>query len=252
MPFWTDFKKMKGYWILIYKGINDLFKEDIDFVFMNHGYFPIHKNVSTDSLFKSQESLYHFVFESVKNKKIENLLEIGCGRGGGTHSLKKTYNLENVYACDLSKSNIKFAKKFFSNINFQQCDAEKINYEKNFFDVVINIESSHCYQDLNLFFSGVSNTMKNDGVFLYADIFSPLKINSIKNDIKKYFKIVFEKNISENVLSSCIYTAELMSNPKFSEQKHVFFKNLSKNASKNYLNKNAEFYFFVLTKKGNV
>src|SRR5690606_38010974 len=37
------------------------------------------------------------------------------------------------------------------------------------FDIIINIESSHCYGDRAAFFKEVARTLKPSGYFLYAD-----------------------------------------------------------------------------------
>src|ERR1700690_3091246 len=50
-----------------------------------------------------------------------------------------------------------------------QGDAENLPFEKNTFDVVINVEASHCYPNFPRFLSEVARVLRHGGHFLYAD-----------------------------------------------------------------------------------
>jgi hypothetical protein len=69
-------------------------------------------------------------------------------------------------------------------------------------DVVVNVESSHCYQQMGDFFKGVAYLLKDDGVFVYVDFRLKKRMNNLKALIQKHFDIVGYEDISKNVVQS--------------------------------------------------
>jgi SAM-dependent methyltransferase len=52
---------------------------------------------------------------------------------------------------------------------FVKGDAESLSFDPGRFDVVINIESSHCYGSMETFLANVRRVLRYGGCFLYAD-----------------------------------------------------------------------------------
>jgi len=169
--------------------------------FMNHGYAPSLNIIDDeDYIFKNQISLYLQMFDNIDMKN-KNILEIGCGRGGGISAIQKYLNPKELYACDLNYMNIEYCiNNQNKDIKFKQCNAHSLDYPDNFFDVVINIESSHSYQEPDLFFKEVVRVLKHDGIFLYADTG-----NVIQEFMQyfKYFKKIIREDITKNIEQSC-------------------------------------------------
>lgn len=76
-------------------------------------------------------------------------------------------------------------------------------------DVIINIESSHCYNDVNAFFEGVAYLMKPDGVFIYVDWNFTEKMEGVESMLKQHFVIQKQEDISKNVLKALDATSEM-------------------------------------------
>ena len=135
----------------VYDQINSLFKSN-NISFMNHGYYPPHDFIKKQDInFKNQASLYLSLFNNLDANN-KDILEIGCGRGGGIQELSKYFSFNKTYACDLNKKNIEYCvKNNKNNVNFKVSNAENLDYSDNMFDVVINVESSHCYKNPELF-----------------------------------------------------------------------------------------------------
>jgi ubiquinone/menaquinone biosynthesis C-methylase UbiE len=184
-----------------YNNVNALFK-DRNIGFMNHGYSPSSTQIlEEDFLFKNQTSLYLNLFNDIDttNKKV---LEVGCGRGGGISAVAKYLNIKNLSACDINALNIEYCKKSYDGvISFKVSDAHSLEYDSDEFDIVLSVESSHCYPSPALFFNEVSRVLKNDGLFLYADCGS--NIRSFK-EYSELFEIIIEEDITENVMQSCL------------------------------------------------
>lgn len=227
-----------------YKFINSIFKENTNFEFMNHGYHPIDNRLNNSSIFlKNCATLYLYVMDKLNLCDIKSILEVGCGRGGGISLIKDVYNIKDVYGCDLIQENIDYCIKNHNNIEFKVQDACDLNYDKKF-DVILNIESSHCYIDIQKFFQRIVKFLNNDGIFLYADIFTKKNLNFVKNTLLEKFFILEEEDITENVYRSCKnITKNLEKNLKIKENN--FLLDLYKTKEMIYKNRDEFFYIFV-------
>lgn len=189
----------------IYNKVNGIFQGDNDFDLMNHGYFPVANNTS-HLLLNTSASLYcHLVdkFTSVTNKSI---IDIGCGRGGGTKHIRRNYDFSEVFGCDYNQMNINHCLINPSNCNFMCENAETLeNYKDGYFDLVLNVESMHCYDNVNKFFDSVKRTLKVGGEFIVADIMDYGIATDIEKELSKRFKVIEVEDITENVKKSCEY-----------------------------------------------
>lgn len=185
-----------------YTDVN-IFFESTNIDFMNHGYYPTSNLIKNKKeTFKNQKSLYLSLFDNIIIKD-KNILEIGCGRGGGIKTLNQYFNFKEVYACDLNEKNIDYCKNNSpKNINFKVLDAINLDYPDQYFDIIVNVESSHCYSSPEMFFLNVKKILKPDGIFLYADCGQT--IQSFSNFLH-LFKNIIRKDITENVRDSCFY-----------------------------------------------
>jgi ubiquinone/menaquinone biosynthesis C-methylase UbiE len=55
-------------------------------------------------------------------------------------------------------------------LTFVQGDAEKLPFGDDAFDIVVNVESSHCYRSMAAFLSEVKRVLKPGGLLLWADL----------------------------------------------------------------------------------
>lgn len=186
-------------WNKNYDNVNNILKSK-NIEFLNHGYYPPHPLIEKESVdFKNQHSLYLSLLDNL-NVKNKTILEIGCGRGGGIKTLNKYFNFKKVDACDINKKNIDFCKIDKTNINFKVSNAEELEYEDNSFDVIINVESSHCYKDPLNFFNEIKRVLKKDGIFIYADVGMTIMCFPIAFNL---FKNINRTDITDNVRDSC-------------------------------------------------
>jgi ubiquinone/menaquinone biosynthesis C-methylase UbiE len=104
----------------------------------------------------------------------DDLLEIGCGRGGGAQWLSRTRKVASVTACDLSTVAIELCRRLHSKsrVKFVVDDAESLSFDDELFDVVINIESSHCFASVPAFASEVARVLRPGGYFCWADMWA--------------------------------------------------------------------------------
>ncbi len=105
----------------------------------------------------------------------KRVLEVGCGHGGGASYLTRTLGPASYTGLDLNPAAIAFCRKKHNlpGLDFERGDAQNLPFPDQSFDVVINIESSHCYPRLSSFLAEVARLLRPGGHFLYADTQPP-------------------------------------------------------------------------------
>ena len=185
-----------------YNNITINYIGDNSFVeFMNHGFYPPYRSLEKYFL-RNQASLYFNLIEDLDLSN-KSLLDVGCGRGGGAMVYRDHTNIRNISACDINPLSIKFCKTAHTGIDFKVCNATALEYDDQSFNIITNVESSHCYSNFEKFINEVYRVLAPGGIFCYTDVFYPndLKITTLYQS--KLFKNIEEKNITKNVLDSC-------------------------------------------------
>jgi SAM-dependent methyltransferase len=99
------------------------------------------------------------------------VLEVSCGRGGGARFVSGAYQPQRLVGVDLSTENVRLARERAARagIDFIVGNAEHLDFPDGSFDVVINIEASHLYDDRTRFFAEAFRVLKPGGHFCYTD-----------------------------------------------------------------------------------
>ncbi len=100
------------------------------------------------------------------------VLEVSCGHGGGASYFARIYQPKEYVGLDLNPEAIRHcqARHQAAGLRFQQGDAQKLPFPDASFDVVINVEASHCYPDFPGFVDEVARVLKPGGRFCHADL----------------------------------------------------------------------------------
>jgi ubiquinone/menaquinone biosynthesis C-methylase UbiE len=155
------------YWYL------NIIDKDADLLFMNYGYEDANEKIilaQDDELNRYSIQLYHRLATAV-DLKDKNIVEVGCGRGGGLAYITRKFSPSNSLGIDIERRAVNFANKYhqIKGLSFVQGDAHNLPVASNTYDVVLNVESSHRYFNMNLFLSEVSRVLKPKGYFLFTD-----------------------------------------------------------------------------------
>ncbi len=145
--------------------------------FMNYGFSPLPGGQPPLSLQPADEpnrssiELYHHVASAVPLDGLE-VLEVGCGRGGGASYVKRYLRPRHMTGVDFSAKAIRFcqANHHVEGLSFAQGDAESLPFADASFDAVVNVESSHCYGSMPAFLRQVKRVLRPGGHFLFADL----------------------------------------------------------------------------------
>jgi ubiquinone/menaquinone biosynthesis C-methylase UbiE len=189
------------------------------FIFMNDGYMPLDPDQfpSTENEFpqlleyhkfwKYQAYLYMALLQLGKiscNINQGNLLDIGCGRGGGLSVYRDYYKFNTLTGIDINKNQIDFCSRVHKDINFVEGSAMELPFENNTFDIITNVESSNYYICYDDFIKEVYRTLLPDGLFLYTDAFFTGKIDDVIFQFtNNNFELVSSIDITSNVRSAC-------------------------------------------------
>jgi ubiquinone/menaquinone biosynthesis C-methylase UbiE len=100
-----------------------------------------------------------------------DVLEVSCGRGGGASFVSRTFAPRRYVGLDLSAENIRLASERAARdgLTFTTGNAEQLDLPDASFDVVINIEASHLYDDRGKFFAEAARVLRPGGYFCYTD-----------------------------------------------------------------------------------
>ncbi len=161
-------------WRSWYNFLSDRYR-DRRWTFMNYGYSPRPAALplalaAEDESDRNCIQLYQLVASAV-DLAGSDVLEIGCGRGGGTSYVARYLHPGQMIGVDFSWRAVAFCRKHHTTagLSFVKGNAERVSFPDASFDVVLNIESSHCYGNPIAFYSEVQRVLRPGGHFLYAD-----------------------------------------------------------------------------------
>lgn len=180
-----------------------------DWHFMNYGYAadtsqPAILLHESDEINRYPIQLYHFLAQKAQIADM-NVLEVGCGRGGGASYISRYLKPANITGIDIARNAIRLAKENHkeTNLQFMQGNAEKLPLPSDSFDVVVNVESSHAYGSVPRFLSEVKRVLKKGGNFLCTDLRDPEGMVTLKKHFElSGLQMISEENITSNVVSA--------------------------------------------------
>lgn len=205
----------KSAWRGIYEAGARSLRAD-DYVFMNLGYADevdpaLAHPIPTDYF---SQRLYERVIGSVSLSG-KRVLEVGCGRGGGTAHVHAKFSPGSIVGVDLAPGNIECCNAHYAGagLDFQVGDAMALPFESSSFDVVVNVESSHCYPSRSQFFSEVVRVLRPGGYFCFADLVWPFFDGVAMNQLAEMLSatglsIIEQRDISPNVVRSRMLMSE--------------------------------------------
>jgi len=183
---------------------------DADMIFMNYGWASLDSEAEPLTLRPEDESnrfciqLYHRVASAVDLRGLD-VLEVGCGRGGGAAHVARYLGPRSMTGLDLTAKAIKFCQQHYAipGLTFVQGDAEALEFDAEAFDVVLNVESSHCYASMSKFLLGVHHVLKPGGHFLFADLRNKERIETLRQQFKDSgLTVLREETINNNVVKA--------------------------------------------------
>jgi ubiquinone/menaquinone biosynthesis C-methylase UbiE len=183
---------------------------NIKIAFLNYGYTDLQPDAKQLELSSYEEKeryciqLYHHVANAISLFGLD-VLEVGCGRGGGSSYITRYLHPRTMTGIDISESNISFCQKYHSvpKLTFRVGDAESLPFDDCSFDTIVNVESSHCYGSMERFFTQVFRVLRPNGHFLFADFRPKDAIDKTTKLLEASgFKILKSEIITPNILKA--------------------------------------------------
>ena len=176
-------RTQKAFWKWWYQRLAKSGHEE-EWSFMNYGFEDFDPSKHTvleekDEANRMFIQLYDTAASAIPINGLK-VLEIGSGRGGGAAFVNHYHKPEAMVGLDYSQNAVDLASNKYNDsktLTFTQGDAEKLDFSDESFDAVINVESSHCYGDPELFFKEVNRILKPGGWFSWVDFRPKEKIS---------------------------------------------------------------------------
>jgi SAM-dependent methyltransferase len=198
----ATYKRVWKYWYpLVTRGLGD-----DEVVFINWSYeedppmdLPLEP---ADEPNRYGINLYHRTAtqQDLTGKKV---LEVSCGHGGGASYLMRTQKPASYTALDLNPRGIAFCQKthHLPGLDFVQGDAENLPFDDASFDVLLNVEASHCYPHFPRFLDEVVRVLRPGGYFLYTDLRPAVRIAEWEADLAAFpLRQLSQQEINEGIL----------------------------------------------------
>jgi ubiquinone/menaquinone biosynthesis C-methylase UbiE len=181
-----------------------------DWTFMNYGYASLEQQSERLDLSAEDEpdryfiQLYHHVASGVAVENVD-VLEVGSGRGGGASYVARYLKPKTMLGVDFSEQAVNFSNRQHRvpGLSFARGDAENLPLDDAHVDVVINVESSHCYGSMEAFLVQVRRVLRPGGHFLYADFRGHEDVDLLNHQLQNSgMSLLQEQDITANVVRS--------------------------------------------------
>jgi SAM-dependent methyltransferase len=183
-----------------------------DFQFMNFGYAGLPGEPPGPALYGSDADnryplqLYRKVASAIDWSGLRGL-EVGSGRGGGASFVMRTLKPSSLVGLELTASAVRFSQRRYSQpgLSFRCGDAHALPFPDESLDVVLNVESSLLYENVDLFFREVFRVLARGGRFLYADYRNSASTDRLRRKLRDSgLEIQREDDITQNVARALV------------------------------------------------
>jgi ubiquinone/menaquinone biosynthesis C-methylase UbiE len=202
--------------------------------------------------------LYDHVARAV-DLRGKDILEVSCGCGGGSSFLMKHHGPRSVTGMDYSQNAVDFCKSHHSmpGLSFCRGNAESLPFESSAFDVVVNIEASHCFGSMERFLNQVERVLRPNGHFLFADFRHRDLMHALSAQIDRSgLKWIGQEIISSGVLKALEASHDLKMEliqakaPRFLRNSFKYFWGTADSKRYDLFRSGEEIYFNYVLQKG--
>ena len=178
-----------------------------EILLMNYGYHDPDQPIELcpeDENDRFSIQLYHHLVSGM-DVSGKDICEIGSGRGGGLAYIHKRFKPASSVGVELNQKAVNFCNSYYRvpGLRFLQGDAQEIPFENETLDTVLNVESSHRYDQFKVFLDEGYRVLKKGGYLLLTDFRYDYNMQALESDLKDTdFEIVHRENINSQVINA--------------------------------------------------
>ena len=179
--------------------------DDRQFRFMNYG-FEDDNGPELEAEDEPNRMFIQLYSMNIRGVDLEGkqALEVGSGRGGGASWIAKTHKPAKLTGVDFSAEAVSHCQSWYAdqtNLEFIEGNAQDLPFDNASFDVVYNVESSHCYGDMGAFVEQAFRVLKPGGMFCWTDLRDTKTMETLPALFEsKGFEIVESADVAQEVI----------------------------------------------------
>ena len=186
-------------------------QEFFNYYVKDNNWFPLQNHGLVDETISLKKDDYDFPYQitSYLNcfKDIEphkkSILDVGCGWGRGTYTIKKYFPSNQVIGIDCNQSFIDYAKLNYKGPYYYNDDFFKTKLKSNSFDYIILNCSMHFFYNNDVIYENLKKLLKRNGRVIMTDIWTKDSINIFLEKINSHkLQIELKEDISEKTIDS--------------------------------------------------
>lgn len=180
-------------------------------LFMNYGYAALDGKEMLqlgpeDEPNRLSIQLYCHILRGLEIKD-RDCLEVGSGRGGGVMFVANHMGPRSILGVDLSPKAVELCNRMHQNggpvVKFVVGSAENLPVQSHTIDLVLNVESSHCYSNIAKFISEVRRVLRPGGHFAWADLQPTEAMLKFDYEVQRSgLSVLKREDITPNIIKS--------------------------------------------------
>lgn len=134
-----------------------------------------------------------------------DVLEVGCGRGGGASWIARHHRPRCTVGLDFSAAAVDLCTRHrhAPGLSFVRGDAEAMPFPDGSFDVVVNVESSHCYGSVPAFAAEVQRVLRPGGTFVWADFRPAERVPAVLGELQaRGLELAAQEDVTGRVVAA--------------------------------------------------
>jgi ubiquinone/menaquinone biosynthesis C-methylase UbiE len=198
----------KSKWNILNKIMNHS-EQNNTLKFMNYGYKHLSEDDKLNLLYDDEKNRYYIQLYNHVISKAElyykDILEVSSGKGGGASYINRYYTPKTYTGMEVTNNLVNFCNSYYNEpgLAFVKGNIDHLPFDKDSFDIVINIGSSRFYNNLPAFFNEVYRVLRKDSCFLFADIIEKNLLETVKHQLRMAgFTIEYKTNITGNIIAT--------------------------------------------------
>ncbi len=173
----------------------------------NYGFAPAEGDAPERYQLQMYTELMKLLCASGRLRSHTDLLEVGCGRGGGLVHLVRGWpgSLYGI-GLDYSANALRFCRRthgHIANLAFVRGSALALPFADESFDMVFEVEASNDFEDYGAFLREAHRVLRSGGAFLCSDSRHPRNVVGIAQSIRDAGFEAEHYDITDHVAEAC-------------------------------------------------